>query len=132
MTDYKSKDKSRTSVNYPEIGMESKAYDNGGTNSSGAENMLILARKTNECIMIGDQIEIFIVDIKGDQVKVGINAPTSIKIYRQEVYKAIQLENIKAMETKPDILPKLDNLLGKNIKNTKDPVNPPNAGNTKK
>jgi len=94
--------------------------------------MLILARKTNECIMIGDQIEIFIVDIKGDQVKVGINAPTSIKIYRQEVYKAIQLENIKAMETKPDILPKLDNLLGKNIKNTKDPVNPPNAGNTKK
>ena len=75
--------------------------------------MLILARKTNESIMIGDQIEISIVDIKGDQVKVGIQAPNDIKIYRQEVYKAIQMENIKAMETKPDILPALDNLLSK-------------------
>lgn len=77
--------------------------------------MLILARKTNESIMIGDQIEISIVDIKGDQVKVGIQAPNDIKIYRQEVYKAIQMENIKAMETKPDILPKLDNLLSKKV-----------------
>ncbi len=99
--------------------MESKAYDNGRINSSGAENMLILARKTNESIMIGDQIEISIVDIRGDQVKVGINAPTEIKIYRQEVYKAIQLENIKAMETKPDKLPKLDNLLGKKVTGNK-------------
>jgi carbon storage regulator len=84
--------------------------------------MLILARKTNESIMIGDQIEISIVDIKGDQVKVGIQAPNDIKIYRQEVYKAIQMENIKAMETKPDILPKLDNLLSKKVedKNKKD------------
>ena len=74
--------------------------------------MLILSRKTDESIMIGDQIEVSIVDIKGDQVKVGIKAPRSIKVYRQEVYKAIQLENINAAKTKPGVLPKLDNLLG--------------------
>ena len=112
--------------------MESKTHDNGRVNSSGAEIMLILARKTNESIMIGDQIEISIVDIKGDQVKVGIQAPNHIKIYRQEVYKAIQLENIKAMETKPDILPKLDNLLSNKVKDKKDSIEPSNTGNKNK
>ena len=73
--------------------------------------MLILTRKVNETIMIGDKIEISIVDIKGDQVKVGIKAPRYVKIYRQEVYKAIQEENIVALRTKPEILPHLDNLI---------------------
>ena len=81
--------------------------------------MLILTRKLNETIMIGDQIEISIVDIKGDQVKLGIRAPRSVKVYRQEVYQAIQEENIEAAQTKPDILPHLDNLLG-DVKKKKD------------
>ena len=75
--------------------------------------MLILARKINQTIMIGDQIEIAIVDIKGDQVKLGINAPKEIKVYRQEVYKAIQQENIEAAKARPDTLPKLDNIITK-------------------
>ena len=73
--------------------------------------MLILTRKINETIMIGDRIEISIVDIKGDQVKVGIKAPRNVKVYRQEVYLAIQKENIEAAQIKPDKIPSLDNLL---------------------
>ena len=75
--------------------------------------MLILSRKIDERIMIGDQIEISIVEIRGDQVKIGINAPRSVKIYRQEVYTAIQQENIEAVKTKPETLPKLDNFIDK-------------------
>ena len=70
--------------------------------------MLILARKLNESIMIGDKIEISIIDIKGDQVKLGIQAPKHVKVYRQEVYQAIQAENRAAALAKPQILPTLD------------------------
>jgi carbon storage regulator len=73
--------------------------------------MLILSRKLNERIMIGDQIEISVLDIKGDQVKIGIQAPRSVKVYRQEVYQAIQRENIEAVKAKPDRIPHLDNIL---------------------
>ena len=78
--------------------------------------MLVLARKLNEIIMIGDQVEISVVDIRGDQVKIGIKAPKHVKIYRQEVYRAIQQENIEALKSKPDLIPQLDKLLNKNIK----------------
>ena len=67
--------------------------------------MLILARKPNESIIIGDQIEVSVIDIKGDQVKLGIEAPRSIKVYRKEVYQAIQQENIEAVKTQPSALP---------------------------
>jgi len=73
--------------------------------------MLVLARKLNESIMIGDQVEISVVDIRGDQVKIGIKAPKHVKIYRQEVYTAIQQENIEALKSKPDLIPQLDKLL---------------------
>jgi carbon storage regulator len=72
--------------------------------------MLILSRKTNESIMIGDQIEISVVDIRGDQVKLGIQAPRSVKVYRREVYRAIQMENRAAAQTGTD-LPKIDTML---------------------
>jgi len=55
--------------------------------------VLILARRIGESIMIGDQVEISVVDIKGDQVKLGIKAPSTVKVYRREVYAAIQEEN---------------------------------------
>ncbi len=55
--------------------------------------MLILSRKKDESIIIGDNISISVVDIKGDQVKLGINAPNDVKVFRQEVYEAIQEEN---------------------------------------
>ncbi|MBN2351860.1 MAG: carbon storage regulator CsrA [Spirochaetales bacterium] len=72
--------------------------------------MLILSRKINESIMIGDQIEISIVDIKGDQIKLGINAPKNVKVYRKEVYVAIQEENIEAVKARPDAIAGLGTL----------------------
>lgn len=74
--------------------------------------MLILARKVDERIIIGDDIVISIVDIKGDQVKLGIQAPQHIKVYRHEVYEAIQEENLAAAKTSTE-LPKIEKLVGK-------------------
>jgi carbon storage regulator len=73
--------------------------------------MLILARRIGESIMVGDQVEISVVDIKGDQVKLGIKAPSQIKVYRREVYAAIQDENRAAAAASPQRLPVLDKLL---------------------
>jgi len=58
--------------------------------------MLILSRRINEKIVIGDDIVISVVEVRGDQVKLGIEAPQSVKVFRQEVYDAIQEENRKA------------------------------------
>jgi len=58
--------------------------------------MLVLTRKPNESIMIGDDVEVSIVEVKGDQVKLGISAPKNIKVHRKEVFLAIQRENIDA------------------------------------
>jgi len=69
--------------------------------------MLILSRKLNECIMIGDEIEISVIEIRGDQVKLGVNAPRSVKVFRREVFDAIQAENLEAVKL-PDSLPQLD------------------------
>ena len=55
--------------------------------------MLVLTRKTGEAIQIGDDIEITVVSIKGDQIKLGINAPKNIEIHRKEIYLEIQKEN---------------------------------------
>ena len=65
--------------------------------------MLALARKTNQSIMIGNDIEITLLEIKGDQVKIGINAPKSVPIYRKEIYVQIQDENKKASEGEIDL-----------------------------
>ncbi len=67
--------------------------------------MLILARKVGESIIIGDRIEISVVDIKGDQVKLGITAPREVKVFRQEVYREIQEENRRAAAARPEALP---------------------------
>ena len=72
--------------------------------------MLILSRRVDERIMIGEQIEISVIDIKGDQVKIGISAPRSIKVYRKEVFQAIQQENIAALKS-PSALPQLDQVM---------------------
>ena len=65
--------------------------------------MLVLSRKINQSIMIGDGIEIRIVDIKGDQVKIGINAPKQVAVYRKEVYDEIIAQNIAASGTSIDL-----------------------------
>ncbi|MFS8189051.1 carbon storage regulator CsrA [Rossellomorea marisflavi] len=58
--------------------------------------MLVLTRKTGESIQIGDNIEIKVVSIQGDQIKLGINAPKHIDIHRKEVYLSIQEQNTEA------------------------------------
>jgi carbon storage regulator len=58
--------------------------------------MLVLSRQRDETIMIGDEIEISVVDIRGDKVRLGINAPTRIAVHRKEVYDAIKRENAQA------------------------------------
>lgn len=59
--------------------------------------MLALTRKNGESIVIGNDIEITILDVKGDQVKVGISAPKSVPVYRKEIYLQIQEANKEAM-----------------------------------
>jgi carbon storage regulator len=63
--------------------------------------MLVLSRQRDESIMIGDNIVVTIVDIRGDKVRLGINAPTEIPVHRQEVYEAIQRENVRASRIEP-------------------------------
>jgi len=58
--------------------------------------MLILSRRLNEKIVIGDNIVVSVVEVRGDQVKLGIDAPRNVKVFRQEVFDAIQEENKKA------------------------------------
>ncbi|MFY9174744.1 MAG: carbon storage regulator CsrA [Peptococcia bacterium] len=72
--------------------------------------MLVLSRKIKESIMIGDDIEVTIEDIKGDQVRISIKAPREIPIYRQEIYQQIQEANRQAAKI-PEGL-NLGNLLG--------------------
>jgi carbon storage regulator len=54
--------------------------------------MLVLSRQRDESIMIGDDVEITIVDVRGDKVRLGITAPKSIPVHRREIYDAIQRE----------------------------------------
>lgn len=61
--------------------------------------MLALSRKVNESIMIGNDIEITVLEVKGDQIKIGISAPRSVPIYRKELYLQIQQSNKEAAET---------------------------------
>ena len=63
--------------------------------------MLVLSRHRDESIIIGDDIVITVVDIRGDKVRLGIAAPIEISVHRQEVYEAIQRENRKASQVKP-------------------------------
>ena len=64
--------------------------------------MLVLARHLNESIMIGDEIEVVVVAVHGDQVKLGIRAPRSIAVHRKEIYEEIQRENVRAADTSGD------------------------------
>jgi carbon storage regulator len=71
------------------------------------ELMLVLSRLRDETIMIGEDVEITVVDIRGDKVRLGINAPTSIAVHRKEVYEAIRQENQRAASLADDDLDRL-------------------------
>lgn len=73
--------------------------------------MLILSRRHNEKIVIGEDIVISVVEVRGDIVKLGIEAPRNVKVYRQEVFEAIRAENAAAVAS-DSALPDLDIPLG--------------------
>lgn len=71
--------------------------------------MLALSRKINESIIVGNDIEVTILEVKGDQVKIGISAPKSVPIYRKEIYLQIKESNKEAAQTEAtnEVLKKL-------------------------
>lgn len=69
--------------------------------------MLVLSRKKDESIMIGDQIEIKILAVDGDQIKLGIVAPKTVKVHRSEVFEAIQAQNKEALSSSANFLGQL-------------------------
>ena len=75
--------------------------------------MLILSRKTDQAIKIGDDTTITIIDIHGDQVKIGVDAPRDVKVFRQEVFNAIKTENTAAASVNTDKILDLSKILNK-------------------
>jgi len=79
--------------------------------------MLILGRKTNESVIIGDDIIVTILAVDGDRVKVGIDAPAEVRILRQELYDSVKEENLRAAamasQLSDKLLPSLSQLLEK-------------------
>lgn len=75
--------------------------------------MLVLSRKLNESIQIGNDIEITVIAVEGEQVKIGIKAPKHVDIHRKEIYLSIQEENNKAANASVDALRKLLGAAGK-------------------
>ncbi|TQR32186.1 carbon storage regulator [Lysinibacillus sphaericus] len=69
--------------------------------------MLVLSRKKDESIMIGDQIEIKILAVDGEQIKIGIVAPKTVKVHRSEVFEAIQAQNKEALSASSNFLEQL-------------------------
>ncbi|MBN1636907.1 MAG: carbon storage regulator CsrA [Deltaproteobacteria bacterium] len=72
--------------------------------------MLILTRKVGEVIAIGDDVQVYVVDIKGSQVKLGIRAPRNIEVHREEIYLRIQEENHRAAVVSMDALQAVEDL----------------------
>lgn len=75
--------------------------------------MLALSRKKNEAIVINNNIEITILEVKGDQVKLGINAPKEVPVYRKEVYLQIQQANTESASL--ESMEALKKMLGKTV-----------------
>jgi len=69
--------------------------------------MLVLSRKKNESIMIGDHVEVKILSVDGDQVKLGIVAPKSVTVHRSEVFEAIRAQNKEALNVASNFLEQL-------------------------
>jgi carbon storage regulator len=76
--------------------------------------MLVLTRKSNESIKLGDEITITVVEVRGNSVRIGITAPDNMRIYRKELYDRISDENLLAMKTGIDDIGKIREVLKKN------------------
>lgn len=87
--------------------------------------MLVLSRKSEESIVIGDQIEVKVIEVRGDTVRLGVSAPKNISIYRKEVHEAIQRENIAAAQSAGRDLSRLADALKKQKLKQKEPQERP-------
>lgn len=67
--------------------------------------MLVLTRKLHQSIVIGDGIEVVVLEVRGEQVRLGIKAPKNVAVHRKEIYEQIQQENLSASETRPEDVP---------------------------
>lgn len=74
--------------------------------------MLVLSRKVGESIVIGDDVTVSILEIRGDLIRVGINAPRSVKVHRQEVFEAIEAANREAVVGSIDAISDFASALG--------------------
>ena len=77
--------------------------------------MLVLTRKPDQSIMVGSDIEITILEVRGEQVRIGIRAPRTVTVHRKEVFEQIRLENQNATATSTDALPDMATLLVHNV-----------------
>lgn len=66
--------------------------------------MLVLTRKANQSIMIGDSIEVSVLSVMGEKVRLGIQAPRDVPVFRKEVFLEIQAQNVEAAESSKDAL----------------------------
>lgn len=67
--------------------------------------MLVLTRKVHQSIIIGDEIEVVVLEVRGEQVRIGIRAPKNVSVHRKEIYEQIQEENKDASEVRPEDVP---------------------------
>ena len=67
--------------------------------------MLVLSRKKDEKIVIGDKITIMVIEIRGDKVRLGIDAPKEVSVHRKEIFEQISQENKSASEVRPEDVP---------------------------
>jgi carbon storage regulator len=69
--------------------------------------MLVLTRKVNQSIIINDQIEVVVLEVRGEQVRLGIKAPKDVPVHRKEIFEQIHDENVAASEVSPDDVPEV-------------------------
>ncbi|MBL8060434.1 MAG: carbon storage regulator CsrA [Chthonomonas sp.] len=67
--------------------------------------MLVLTRKVNQSIIVGDDVEIVVLEVRGEQVRIGIRAPKTVGVHRKEIYDQIKDENIAAADIDPSDIP---------------------------
>lgn len=80
--------------------------------------MLVLARKVGEKIIVNDDIEIIVLDANQNSVRIGVNAPKNVTVYREELYREIKSANISSNDVSSDLLNTLQGLIGNKHRNT--------------
>ncbi len=78
--------------------------------------MLVLTRKVNQSIVIGDDIEVVVLEVRGEQVRIGVRAPRTIAVHRKEIYEQIRQENLNAASASTEDLVSLQSRLAEESK----------------